>query len=152
MTLDLPAEAIIPDLTATLRDDVLAELAANVVSRFPELSLAEIVRILRERELLGSTGIGDGVAIPHGKLRNMSCEPVLAFGRSISGVEFNSLDDRKAHLFFLILAPDSAVDAHLRMLARISRVLKDPAVRKGLLEAADAGSIHAIISEQERRF
>jgi hypothetical protein len=82
----------------------------------------------------------------------MSCEPVLAFGRSISGVEFNSLDDRKAHLFFLILAPDSAVDAHLRRLARISRVLKDPAVRKGLLEAADAGSIHAIISEQERRF
>jgi len=151
MLLELPAEAIIPDLKASTRDGVLEELSANVVSRYPELSGDEIVRILKEREQLGSTGIGDGVAIPHGKLR--SCrEPVLVFGRSIKGVDFNSLDARRAHLFFLILASEAAVDTHLRMLARISRILKDPSVRKAILDAADSGTIHAIISEQERRF
>jgi len=152
MLLELPAEAIIPDLKASTRDDVLAELSANVVSRYPELAGDEIVRILKEREQLGSTGIGDGVAIPHGKLRNFCLEPVLVFGRSIKGVDFNSLDARRAHLFFLILASDAAVDTHLRMLARISRILKDPSVRKAILDAADSGTIHAIISEQERRF
>jgi len=152
MVLDLPSEAIIPELTASTRDEVLAELSANVTSRYPELAGAEIVRTLKEREQLGSTGIGDGVAIPHGKLRHFSQDPVLVFGRSIKGVDFNSLDARRAHLFFLILASESAVDTHLRMLARISRILKDPSVRKAILEAADSGTIQAIIAEQERRF
>ena len=67
MLFDLPVEAIVPELVSASRDDVLAELAANLVSRSPELSTEEVVRILVERELLGSTGIGDGVAIPHGK-------------------------------------------------------------------------------------
>jgi PTS system nitrogen regulatory IIA component len=152
MLLDLPAEAIIPELAASTRDEVLVELSTNVVTRHPELVGVDIVRILREREQLGSTGIGDGVAIPHGKVRNLGRDALLVFGRSIQGVDFNSLDARKAHLFFLILAADTAVDTHLRMLARISRILKDPPVRKALLEAKDAGSIHAIIAEQERRF
>ena len=152
MLLGLPAEAIIPDLKASTRDDVLVELSANVVSRYPELAGEEIVRILKEREQLGSTGIGDGVAIPHGKLRSFCLDPVLVFGRSIKGVDFNSLDARTTHLFFLILSSEAAVDIHLRMLARISRILKEPSVRKAILDAADSGSIHAIISEQERRF
>jgi PTS system nitrogen regulatory IIA component len=152
MILELPSEAIIPELLASTRDEVLDELSANVVDRFPQLPGAEIVRILRERELLGSTGIGDGVAIPHGKLRNLGPDPVVVFGRSVRGVDFNSLDARKVHLFFLILTSETAVDTHLRMLARISRILKDPAVRKSLMDAADAGSIHAMITEQQRRF
>lgn len=151
MQLDLPVEAIIPELAAATRDEVLVELSANVLARYPELDQSEIVRILREREQLGSTGIGDGVAIPHGKLRGFRPEPVLVFGRSIKGVEFNSLDARKAHLFFLMLACDTAVDTHLRMLARISRLLKEPSVRKALLEAADVHAIHAVIAQQERR-
>jgi PTS system nitrogen regulatory IIA component len=150
MALDLQPEAIIPELSATTKDDLLAELSANVVSRCPELSEAEIVRVLQERELLGSTGIGDGVAIPHGKLREMNRDPVLAFGRSREGIDFNALDGRKAHLFFLLLASDSAVGLHLKVLARISRILKDPVVRRSLLEALDAAAIHAIITEQER--
>lgn len=152
MVLDLPAEAIIPELSASTRDEVLAELSANVVTRYPELVGVDIVGILREREQLGSTGIGDGVAIPHGKLRNLKPAQVLVFGRSVKGVDFNSLDARKAHIFFLMLASADAVDTHLRLLARISRILKDPSVRKSLLDAADADSILAIITEQERRF
>ncbi len=152
MVLDLPAEAIIPELSASTRDEVLAELSANVVTRYPELVDTDIAGILREREQLGSTGIGDGVAIPHGKLRNFRQDQVLVFGRSTKGVDFNSLDARKAHLFFLMLASADAVDTHLRMLARISRLLKDPSVRKALLDADDAGTIRDIIAEQERRF
>lgn len=152
MLLNLPLEAIIADLAAATRDDVLSELAGNVAYRYPELSKLEIVRILKERELLGSTGIGDGVAIPHGKLREMHSAPVLAFGRTLAGVDFNSIDSRKAHLFFLLLAPDDDAGVHLRILARISRILKDPAVRTGLLQAQGPADIHALLLEQERRF
>jgi PTS system nitrogen regulatory IIA component len=145
MLFDLPVEAIVPELVSVARDDVLAELAANLVSRSPELSTDEVVRILVERELLGSTGIGDGVAIPHGKLQNVAGKPLLVFGRSSDGVEFNSLDGRRTHLFFLILASAADVGAHLRILAKISRVMKDPVVRKELIAAGSAGEIHAVI-------
>lgn len=145
MLFDLPVEAIIPDIISVDRDDVLVELAANLVSRSPELSTDEVVRILVERELLGSTGIGDGVAIPHGKLQRIVLNPLLVFGRSRDGVEFNSLDGRRAHLFFLIMASAADVGAHLRILARISRILKDPAVRKELVAAESASAIHAVI-------
>jgi PTS system nitrogen regulatory IIA component len=152
MLLNLPMEAIIPDLTAATRDDVLSELADNVASRCPHLSSLEIVRVLKERELLGSTGIGDGVAIPHGKLRDMRSAPILAVGRTVEGIDFNSIDDRKVHLFFLLLASDDDAGVHLRILARLSRILKNPAVRKGLLLANGAAEIHALLLEQERLF
>src|SRR5512146_2819970 len=148
----LDPAAIVAELKGGSKNEVLAELTDALLAANPKLNRTEVLRVLREREQLGSTGIGDGVAIPHGKLRNFKQAPVLVFGRSIKGVDFNSLDARKAHLFFLMLAADDAVDTHLRMLARLSRILKDPAVRKALLEAADAGSIHSIIAEQERRF
>jgi PTS system nitrogen regulatory IIA component len=145
MLFDLPVEAIVPELVSVSRDDVLAELAANLVSRSTELSTDEVVRILVERELLGSTGIGDGVAIPHGKLQHSAMKPMLVFGRSRDGVEFNSLDGRRAHLFFLILSSAADVGAHIRILAKISRVMKDPVVRKELAAAGSAREIHAVI-------
>lgn len=145
MLLDLPVEAIIQDLVSVSRDDVLAELAANLVSRSPELSTEEVVRILVERELLGSTGIGDGVAIPHGKLPRSEFKPLLVFGRSRDGVEFNSLDGRRAHLFFLILASEADVGSYLRILARISRIMKDPTVRRELAAAGSTLEIQEII-------
>lgn len=147
----LQPEDIIPDLTSGQKDQVLAELAAKVEERNPELNRAELCKILLERERLGSTGIGDGVAIPHGKVKNAK-ELVLVFGRSLAGVDFNSLDGRPAQLFFLLVAPDEAVGIHLKMLARISRILKDPATRKRLLDAADATAIYNVIREQDSRY
>ncbi len=144
----LQPEDIIPDLTSGRKDEVLAELAAKVEERDPDIDRKELLKILLERERLGSTGIGDGVAIPHGKVKNAK-DLVLVFGRSLAGVDFNSLDGRPAHLFFLLVAPDEAVGIHLKMLARISRILKDPATRKRLLEAADAAAIYNVISEQD---
>ena len=151
VTLDLHPEMIIPSLAALTKDEVLAELAVHAAEHANGLDRAEIIKSLLEREKLGSTGIGDGIAIPHGKLRTID-DIVLAFGRSIAGVDFNALDERKVHLFFLLLAPESAAGIHLKTLARISRIMKDPAVRKGLLEAADSAAIHAIIREQDSRY
>jgi PTS system nitrogen regulatory IIA component len=144
----LEPEDIIPELTSMSKDDVLAELAAKVVVRHPAINREELLKILLERERLGSTGIGDGVAIPHGKVMNAG-ELVLAFGRSLTGVNFNSLDGRPAQLFFLLVAPDEAVGLHLKMLARISRLLKDHVTRKKLLDAPDAAAIYTIFREQD---
>ncbi len=140
-----------PALSAATKDEVLAELAARVEENHPGLKQQELLQILQERERLGSTGIGDGIAIPHGKLREAR-ELVMVFGRSRSGVDFNALDGRPVYLFFLLVAPDDAIGIHLKMLARISRILKDPTVRKALLEAPDAAAIHAIIREQDSRY
>ncbi len=147
----LQPDDIIPALAAETKDAVLSELAAKVEERHPALKRQELLQILQERERLGSTGIGDGVAIPHGKLRDVR-ELVMAFGRSRQGVDFTALDGRPVYLFFLLVAPDDAIGIHLKMLARISRILKDPTVRKSLLEAPDAAAIYAIIREQDSRY
>ncbi|GFE59372.1 PTS sugar transporter subunit IIA [Geobacter sp. AOG1] len=146
-TLLQPAD-IIAELVATTKSDVLAELASQVAERHPGLERDELVRVLLERERLGSTGIGDGIAIPHGKLKQAR-ELVLAFGRSRNGVEFSALDGQPVRLFFMLIAPQDAVGIHLKMLARISRILKDPGVRRRLMEVADAVAIHQIIQEQD---
>ena len=147
----LQLEDIIPELSAETKEEVLGELAARVASRHSGLEGEEVLRILLERERLGSTGIGDGIAIPHGKLKKLE-QPLLAFGRSSKGVDFGSLDGRKVALFFLLLAPEEAVGLHLKMLARISRILKDPDVRKELLEVPDAAAIFHVIRKQDNRY
>lgn len=147
----LQPEDIVPSLAAETKDEALLELAAKVEERHPLLGRTEIFRVLQERERLGSTGIGDGVAIPHGKLKRTG-DLVLVFGRSKKGVDFDALDGRKVHIFFLLIAPEEAFGLHLKMLGRISRILKDPAVRKALLEAQDVAAIYGIIQEQDSRY
>ena len=144
-------EDIIPSLSAGGKDGILSELADKVVERHPSLNREELLRVLQERERLGSTGIGEGIAIPHGKLRSAG-ELLLVFGRSQKGVDFSSLDGRPAQLFFLLVAPDEAAGVHLKMLARISRLLKDPSVRRRLLEVPDAAAIYSIIREQDNLY
>jgi PTS system nitrogen regulatory IIA component len=151
MSLDLRPDSVAPELSSTTKDEVLGELAAVVAASYPDFGEAEILRVLLERERLGSTGIGDGIAIPHGKLTGAH-DMVLAFGRSREGVDFNSLDGRKVHLFFLLLAPDESAGMHLKTLARISRILKDPAVRRELMGAPDAATLYHIIREQDSRY
>ena len=147
----LQPEDIIAELAAETKDGVLSELAAKLAGRHSSLDREEALRVLQERERLGSTGIGDGVAIPHGKLKRAE-NLALIFGRSRKGVDFDSLDGKKVHIFFLLIAPEEAYGLHLKMLGRISRILKDPAVRKGLLDAPDTAAIHSIIQEQDSRY
>jgi PTS system nitrogen regulatory IIA component len=147
----LQPEDIIPSLVSETKDQLLLELAVKAEGRHPHLKRVEIFQVLQERERLGSTGIGDGIAIPHGKMKRTG-DILLVFGRSIKGVDYDALDGRKVHLFFLLIAPEEAFGIHLKMLGRISRILKDPAVRKGLLEAPDATAIYGIIQEQDSRY
>ena len=147
-SLILQQQDIIPALAATTKEDVLQELVSRAVECHPALDSAELLKVLQDRERLGSTGIGDGVAIPHGKLRHAK-EVVCVFGRSEHGIEYNSLDGRKVQLFFLLLAPEGAVGIHLKMLARISRLLKDPSVRGALLRAKDPADLFDIIRKQD---
>lgn len=142
--------AIIADLGAGEKDAVLEELAGAAIKVDQGLDQTEVVRVLQERERLGSTGIGDGVAIPHGKLRTID-HLLLSFGRSANGVDFDSLDGKPAQLFFLLLAPEESVGVHLKTLARISKLLKSSAVRQRLLGATSGEELYRIIGEEEER-
>lgn len=140
--------AIVGDIKATEKNGVLAELTDAIVKATGNLDRNEIIKVLQERELLGSTGIGEGVAIPHGKLKNID-QLLLSFGRSRKGIDFDSMDGKPAHLFFLLVAPEESVGVHLKTLARISKLLKNPAVRRRLLEVSGDESLYQIIAEEE---
>ncbi|RME40305.1 MAG: PTS sugar transporter subunit IIA [Deltaproteobacteria bacterium] len=144
----LKPEAINPSLSATGKNEVLAELTDALLRVEPGLNRDEVVEVLKERESLGSTGIGDGVAIPHGKLKQLD-RLLLSFGRSRSGVDFDSMDGQPAHLFFLLVAPEESVGVHLKTLARISKLLKNADVRQALIDAESAEDIFAIIQQRE---
>lgn len=144
----LDPAAIVAELRGTGKKDVLAELTEALVAANPSLNREEVIRVLLERERLGSTGIGDGVAIPHGKLKHLDRQ-LIAFGLSRKGVEFDAMDGKPARLFFLLIAPEDAVGVHLKTLARISKLLKAPLVRERLLSALDRQQIHGIITEEE---
>jgi PTS system nitrogen regulatory IIA component len=138
---------ILEELQAKTKRDVLAELS-SVFLRDLSCDPEEMVSILLEREKLGSTGIGDGIAIPHGKMGSMK-ELVVAFGRSRKGIDFNAMDGKPVHLFFLLMAPENSAGLHLKALARISRMLKDGAFRKRLLDARSEQELRAAIAEKD---
>ena len=126
----LADEALVaPSLTGTTKTAVLRELAEHLARQHPEINADRLVEVLWERERLGSTAIGDGIAIPHGKLPGLK-GVIGAFGRHVAGVDFDSLDGSPTHLFFLLVAPEDSVGQHLKALARVSRLLKDRAFRE----------------------
>ncbi|MEZ4485504.1 MAG: PTS sugar transporter subunit IIA [Syntrophotaleaceae bacterium] len=142
--------AIVPNLKASIKNAALEELADAIVGVETDLDRNEVVGVLQERERLGSTGIGEGVAIPHGKLKDID-KLLISFGRSEEGVEFDSMDGKPARLFFLLLAPEESVGVHLKTLARISKLLKSPVVRRRLLDAPSSEEIYRIIGEEEEK-
>lgn len=144
----LKPEFIIEELRAINKRDVLAELIAVIAKGGGSFDPEAMLRVFLEREQLGSTGIGDGIAIPHGKLAGLD-ETVLAFGRSRKGVEFAALDGKPVHLFFLLAAPENSASRHLKALARISRMLKDGVFRKNLLEAKVRDDLVRIIDQKD---
>ncbi|HAM33892.1 MAG TPA: PTS fructose transporter subunit IIA [Deltaproteobacteria bacterium] len=146
----VPPESVVDGLRAETKEGVLRELSEAVCRRVPALSPARLTAILMEREGLGSTGIGEGVAIPHGKVPGID-RLVAAFGRSREGVQFASLDGKPARLFFLILAPENSAGMHLKALARISRLLKDERFRGRLLSAEGAEGLSQVLREEDER-
>lgn len=144
----LDPRAIVADLKAREKTKALAELTDALLICEPSLDRDEVIAVLQERENLGSTGIGDGVAIPHGKLTGIP-ELRLVFGRSHEGVDFESMDGQPAYLFFLLIAPEESVGVHLKTLAKISKLLKDASVRKKLMDAPDSQTIYQVILDEE---
>lgn len=146
----LSREGVVADLAGKDKKSVLGELAEALAGtgRVPSVSAA--VQVLLERERLGSTGIGEGIAIPHGKLKELD-EVIAAFGRSREGVDFDSMDGAPVHLFFLLLAPESSASAHLKALARISRLLKDRGFRDDLLRAQGREELFELICREDEK-
>jgi PTS system nitrogen regulatory IIA component len=146
----LPKDAILADLKAQDKKGILEELV-EPISRLKEVNREELVRVLMERERLGSTGIGSGIGIPHGKLKDLD-GLVLGFGLSRKGVDFESMDNRPTHIFFLLVTPENSTGLHLKLLARISKILKHDPFRERLLKAVDREEIYAIIKEEDAEF
>lgn len=146
----LSKEAICVDLKAKDKKGVLDELTAPV-AQLTGATQEELVKILLERERLGSTGIGGGIGIPHGKLKNIEAL-VLGFGLSRRGVDFESMDGRPTHIFFLLLTPESSAGLHLKLLARISRLLKNDEFKAQLMQAATPDEVMEIIQKKDEDF
>ena len=147
----LSPDMVIADLKGTTKPEVLNELAKALTSKYKEISLAELNAVLAERERLGSTAIGDGIAIPHGKLRGVT-KIIGAFGRHVPGVDFDSLDGGPSQLFFVLVAPEDSASLHLKALARVSRLLKEGSFREHLLAAKDADELYRLIKEEDSKY
>lgn len=143
----LGVEHIIPEIRSTRKLDVIKELGTFLAQHHAGLKQGEVVRVLLDRERQGSTAIGYGVAIPHGKL-DTGDQLVACLARSRKGVDFDSMDGKPTHFFFVLLAPLSPPGLHLKALARISRLFKDADLRARLLAAESAEEMHRIIAAE----
>ena len=147
----LKEEWIITDLQGTDKSSVLRELVSVLVKPCQAGSLEDLLRVLLEREKLESTGIGDGIAIPHGRLKKLR-EFYISFGRSTKGIAFDSIDGKPSHLFFLVMAPENSAVNNLKLLGRIVTLLKDPSFRKQLMEAHSQQELFRSISEEDEKY
>ncbi len=142
---------IFEELEAIDKPGVLREFARRLKAMNRIDSEEELLRVLLERESLGSTGIGDGVAIPHGKLP-MGSEMIVAFGRSSKGVDFQAMDSKPVTLFFLLVTPEDRPGDHLKALARISRILKNPVLRESLRTSRHRQEIQRLIYQEDSKY
>jgi len=146
----LKKESIISDLKSRDKKGILEELVAPIAI-ITEINHKDLFRVLMDREKLGSTGIGGGIGIPHGKLKQLE-SLALGFGLSRKGVDFESMDNQPTHIFFLLVTPENSTGLHLKMLARISRILKHDNFKEKLLNAASSDEIFSIIKEEDDEF
>jgi PTS system nitrogen regulatory IIA component len=146
----LRPDAVIASLAGQTGQAALAELCRPLASTY-KVDGQRLLETLLEREKLGSTGIGEGVAIPHGKVPGLP-NLVAAFGRSAQGIEFRAIDGRPTYLFFTLFAPENSAGAHLKALARISRIFKNPAFREAILRAGDAAEVYRLIEAEDAKY
>ncbi len=143
----LKPELIVAHLQAQTKEEMLREFAQHL-EKTMGIKAEKVFNVLMEREKLGSTGIGEGVAIPHGKLHELS-EFICCFGRSEKGIDFDAIDGKPVHLVFLLLAPENSAGTHLKALAKISKILKDPHFRQQLTKKNKAEEIYKFIKEED---
>ena len=142
----LNPDSVIPSLRARAKKQVLQDLAAQAVRRLPGLDERAVFETLLHRERLGSTGIGEGVAIPHGKLADLD----RLFGlvaRLERPVDFEALDGQPVDVAFLLLAPESAGADHLKALAQVARILREPGMLERIRSARDGSALYALLTQ-----
>ncbi len=143
----LRPDCVITDIQASTKKDILTELARPLAELY-DINLSEMVSVLLSREKLGSTGIGDGVAIPHGKISGLT-SIAAAVGISREGLKFDALDGEPCHIFFLLVAPGDSISGHLKALARASMLLKHKALRQELIDAETPADLYQAILRQD---
>ena len=144
----LVKDALILNLGVSTKRDVLAEMAAALAKVEPQIEADRLLEVLLEREELQSTGIGEGVAIPHGKMAGLD-RLVASFARSPEGVEFDSIDGQLTHHFFLLVVPEHSGGQYLKALARISRFFRDAAFRQRLIDSESLDDIVRAIEDED---
>ena len=145
----LTVDAIETDFIATDKESTLRGLARLLSAADGRLDEERVFQVFSDREQLATTGVGSGVAIPHGRLATDRLRVVMAISRA--GVPFDTVDGQPAHIFMAVVAPEQHPASQLRLLARISRVLRDEAVRERLLGADDREAVLQIVVEEEAR-
>ncbi len=150
----LSPDAIIPALAGASKEAVLSEMAAFLAGRQTAAGTIDaqaLLHVLEEREQLASTAIGDGIAIPHGKLGSID-HLMGALGRSVSGLAFDSIDGKPTHIVFMLVAPSNSAGIHLKALARLSRLFRDPGFRQRLIESPDGATMYRTIAEEDAKY
>ena len=147
----LKKEFIIENLVSVDKSSVLEELSYFLKSKGLVPEKENLLNALMEREKLGSTGIGENVAIPHAKSSEID-QIITIFGRSIKGIEFDSLDKKPVHFIYLVLAPAKSSGQHLKVLARISRLLKNKSLREAIMNASETDQIYSIIADEDSKY
>ena len=146
----LDSDLIIEDLQATDKTGVIREFAAFLKSRGKVRDEEELYDIIMQREST-TTGIGDGIAIPHGRMKDLA-GVVVAFGRSRKGVDFMSMDGKPAQLFFLFITPESRPEDHLAVLRRLARITRNPVLREQLLRSTDRREMQKLILDEDDKY
>jgi len=146
----LRSDAVLASLSGQTGQAVLSELCRPLaVSQ--RVDAQKLLETLLDREKLGSTGIGEGVAIPHGKVPGLP-GLMASFGRSVAGIDFRAIDGRPTHLFFALFAPENSAGAHLKALARISRIFKNAAFREAIMRAPTGEEIYRLIEAEDAKY
>jgi PTS system nitrogen regulatory IIA component len=147
----LKKDSIIANLAGVNKGEILREITDFLQKQGLIKDKETLLNTLMEREKLGSTGIGENVAIPHGKSDELS-HIITVFGRSLQGVDFESLDQKPVHFVCMVIAPSNSTGQHLKALARISRLFKNQDLREGILELQDANQIYSLLLEADSKF
>ncbi|MBN1960381.1 MAG: PTS sugar transporter subunit IIA [Deltaproteobacteria bacterium] len=144
---------IIPELEAGDKESLIKDLSANLCrsEELQRVGCEAVYNALIAREKLGSTGVGESVAIPHAKISGLS-KLVAAFSRSRNGIAFDAIDGQPVRLIFVLLVPENSAGTHLKALARIARLLKNAGFRDRLMNLPDASAIYDAFLEEDTKY
>lgn len=147
----LDVDAIITNLSSTTKKGVIEELSSSISTNHQHINQERLSEILQEREELCSTALDSGVAVPHGKIGGIT-DVIIGFGRSMKGIEYDSLDQKPTHFFITLVAPEDITGLHIQLLAKISKIFKDAEFRAKLIKCESIQEIYeAIKHEDEKR-